>query len=101
MSQPSYTNAKAPAASATSFQPTASKQAQSRILDIARDLNDFRCAPLSAQPPLLQAKLTIGQAGDEYEREADRVADTVMRKGERGQPCPSAPASGGGQGGRR
>ena len=79
MSQLSYTNAKAPAASATSFQPTASKQAQPRIFDIARDLNDFRCTPLTAQPPLLQAKLTVGQPDDEYEREADKVADTVMR----------------------
>jgi hypothetical protein len=31
------------------------------------------------QPPVIQAKLTIGQPGDKYEREADRVADMVMR----------------------
>ena len=29
--------------------------------------------------PLIQAKLTIGAPNDEYEREADRVADQVMR----------------------
>ena len=29
--------------------------------------------------PLVQAKLTIGQPGDKYEQEADRVADVVMR----------------------
>ena len=35
--------------------------------------------PLTAQPPLIQAKLTIGQPGDMYEREAYSVAETVMR----------------------
>ncbi|HEV7684673.1 MAG TPA: DUF4157 domain-containing protein [Pyrinomonadaceae bacterium] len=29
--------------------------------------------------PALQTKLTIGQAGDAYEREADQIADRVMR----------------------
>jgi hypothetical protein len=33
----------------------------------------------------LQAKLRIGEAGDEYEREADRVADHVMRTAEPNQ----------------
>ncbi len=35
--------------------------------------------PLSSVPPLIQAELTIGRPDDEYEREADRVADEVMR----------------------
>jgi hypothetical protein len=30
-------------------------------------------------PPLMQTKLTINQPGDEYEKEADRVAEQVMR----------------------
>lgn len=30
-------------------------------------------------PPRVQAKLTIGQPGDKYEQEADRVAEQVMR----------------------
>jgi len=30
-------------------------------------------------PPKLQAKLKVGQAGDNFEKEADRVADEVMR----------------------
>jgi hypothetical protein len=30
-------------------------------------------------PSALQANLTIGQPGDQYEREADNVADTIMR----------------------
>ena len=34
--------------------------------------------PLAVQPPLIQAKLKIGPPDDEYEREADRVADQVM-----------------------
>ena len=34
---------------------------------------------LVSQPPLIQAKLTIGQPNDRYEQEADQVADQVMR----------------------
>lgn len=34
--------------------------------------------PLSVQPPLVQAKLTVGPPEDEYEREADSVAEQVM-----------------------
>jgi hypothetical protein len=34
---------------------------------------------LSATPTLLQPKLTIGAVDDPYEREADHVAETVMR----------------------
>lgn len=35
---------------------------------------------------LLQAKLTVGSPGDKYEREADRVADQVMRMPARDEP---------------
>lgn len=38
-----------------------------------------RGRPLVSQPPLIQAKLTIGQPNDRYEQEADRVADLLMR----------------------
>jgi len=34
--------------------------------------------PLVSQPPLIQAKLTIGQPNDRYEQEADQVAEAVM-----------------------
>ncbi len=34
---------------------------------------------LSAAPLLIQRKLAIGEPDDKYEREADRVAETVMR----------------------
>src|SRR5439155_17468162 len=33
----------------------------------------------SALPRALQAKLTVNRAGDQYEQEADRVAEHVMR----------------------
>lgn len=32
------------------------------------------------KPPMIQAKLTVGPANDEYEQEADQVADRIMRK---------------------
>ena len=38
----------------------------------------------------VQAKLTVGPAGDHYEQEADRVADQVMRL----PPLPATPSSG-------
>ena len=34
---------------------------------------------LNASHPVLQAKLAVNQPGDQYEQEADRVADQVMR----------------------
>lgn len=37
------------------------------------------CAECSRKRPELQAKLQINAPGDRYEREADRVADSVMR----------------------
>ncbi|MGB5636775.1 MAG: DUF4157 domain-containing protein, partial [Waterburya sp.] len=54
--------------------------------------------PPSEPPPLshsfgkvsvrpIQAKLTIGQPGDKYEQEADRVAEQVMRMPEPGTPA--------------
>ena len=34
---------------------------------------------LAMRPGVLQPKLTVGQADDPYEREADRIADQVVR----------------------
>ena len=34
--------------------------------------------PLQLSPPVIQAKLTVNAPGDEYEQEADRVAEEVM-----------------------
>ena len=42
-------------------------------------LLDKNLKPLVSRPPLIQPKLTINQPGDEYEQEADRVAEQVMR----------------------
>lgn len=42
--------------------------------------------------PRLQAKLTVGQPGDEYEREADRVAEEVTRGHATGISAASPPA---------
>ena len=43
-------------------------------------VGDFRLKPLeSGSPPLIQRKLVIGEPGDKYEREADSIAETVMR----------------------
>lgn len=41
-------------------------------------LIDRNRKPLVSRPPLIQTKLTINQPGDEYEQEADRVAEQVM-----------------------
>jgi hypothetical protein len=44
----------------------------------------------SRVPLVIQAKLTINEPGDEYEREADRVAEAVMRSPELDLQCPCA-----------
>jgi hypothetical protein len=44
--------------------------------------------PTSALHPIVQAKLRIGAPNDKYEREADRVADQVMREQ---APAPESP----------
>jgi len=43
-----------------------------------------RCRKLSAPGSTLQTKLHINQPSDRYEREADRMADVVMRMPEPG-----------------
>jgi len=46
----------------------------------ARPMHQLRCAlGNQAFGRVIQAKLQISQPGDEYEREADRVAEQVMR----------------------
>lgn len=41
--------------------------------------NDYVQRLLQHNPPLIQAKLTLGQVGDQYEQEADRVAKQVVQ----------------------
>ena len=40
---------------------------------------EFLLNGLVSSPPMIQAKLTVNAPGDEYEREADRMAEQVMR----------------------
>jgi len=63
---------KAPAAPVPSFTPVPSRS-------LSRQQR-----PLVSQPPLIQFKLAVGQPGDRYEQEADRIADRVMRMPEPG-----------------
>jgi len=53
-------------------QPTATSQAPTSVAPISHNLSNLRLT----RP---QAKLTVGQPGDAYEQEADRVAEQVMR----------------------
>lgn len=46
---------------------------------------DFSRVPIrTAAPMMIQPKLAIGKPGDKYEREADRIAEQVMRMPEPG-----------------
>jgi hypothetical protein len=47
--------------------------------------HDFSRLPVcTAAPMMIQSKLTIGRPADKYEREADRVAEQVLRMPEPG-----------------
>ena len=46
--------------------------------DVSSPINPFWNS-LALQAGVVQPKLTVGQADDPYEREADRIADRVMR----------------------
>ncbi|KST62191.1 hypothetical protein BC008_37745 [Mastigocoleus testarum BC008] len=50
-----------------------------RVLKIAR-ANKEETSVTPREKPVIQAKLTIGQAGDKYEQEADRTAHQVIQK---------------------
>jgi len=72
-------NITAPAVPEASFLPV-----QNKPVNAGRTYDDsgsygYRHNALSSQPPLIQPRLAIGEPDDEYEREADRVADTIMR----------------------
>ncbi len=79
--------APAPQPDAHSLQRAIADPGKARPADI---LGLQRAAGNRAVTRLIQAKLTVGPAGDRYEREADRVADQVLSM----QP-PSASKSGG------
>jgi hypothetical protein len=42
-------------------------------------IHDFSRVPVHRPPLMLQAKLMVNPAGDDYEQEADRIADRLMR----------------------
>jgi len=67
--------APAPQPDARSLQRAIADPGQARPADI---LGLQRAAGNRAVTRLIQAKLTVGPAGDRYEQEADRVADQVM-----------------------
>ncbi len=54
-----------------------------RVLFLQRTIGN-RAVQRMMKSGALQAKLRIGQSGDIYEREADRIADQVMRMPEPG-----------------
>jgi len=59
------------------------KSPADRILSLQRTIGNQAVQRL-IKSGALQAKLKIGQPGDKYEQEADRVADAVMRMPEPG-----------------
>jgi len=71
-------NVKVPSGPAPSFAPVQSGLLQRKSL-LDRAFADYRGKRLVSQFPLVQTKLTINQPNDQYEQEADRVADQVMR----------------------
>ena len=70
---------KAPAATAPSFTPVQSSLRGQHPGFAPMHIDVTQIKPLASQLPLLQPKLTIAAVNDPYEREADRVAETVMR----------------------
>ncbi len=59
--------------------PSARKDAQSQISPLYLQRQPGQSQTALKDGPCIQAKLNIGEANDEYEQEADQVADTVMR----------------------
>jgi len=63
----------------SSLTPKAGGVRERRAFWSGPSLTDEHAKPLVSQLPLLQPKLTINEPGDKYEKEADRMADSVMR----------------------
>jgi hypothetical protein len=53
--------------------------AMSGIVAAGAASHDFSRIPIHGGAPAIQTKLTVNEPGDAFEREADRVADQVMR----------------------
>ena len=83
MSTRLQTRVKAPSAPTPSFMPMRTglperKSALGGKPGPKGEFADSRGKRLVSQPPLIQAKLTVGQPNDRYEQGADRGADLVM-----------------------
>src|SRR6185436_1642358 len=66
------------------------------VVDGSRNGYDFsRVQTYTDAPRRIQAKLSVSQPTDEYEREADRVADQVMRMPEQTQAAGAQPQQSG------
>ena len=72
------TSAKKPHAPGRHSSPEYADQLAAPLLEMQQVLGN-QAVQRMLRAHLIQAKLTINQPGDEYEREADRVADQVMR----------------------
>lgn len=84
MSAKLHTQVKATSIPASSLTPVRAgllqrKRASGGTPGSTGEFAEPRVRPLVSWPPLIQAKLTVGPPDDRYEREADRVADLVMR----------------------
>jgi hypothetical protein len=75
--------------------PADPEQVDSGLLSGAKFQANFSQVPVgSRRSPLVQPKLIIGQPNDQYEQEADRVANQVMGMSEpAGGPLPSSAPS--------
>lgn len=51
---------------------------QAQAEQAAQHGHNFSCMQVNAMPVAIQTKLTIGQTGDRYEQEADRIADQIV-----------------------
>jgi hypothetical protein len=72
-------NAPSQAAPSASFLPSPNGLSnEQRKFSPIKELSNKQPS-LSTTPLLIQPKLAIGEPDDKYEREADRVAETVMR----------------------
>ncbi|MCY7272250.1 MAG: hypothetical protein LH702_00535, partial [Phormidesmis sp. CAN_BIN44] len=79
-----------PKRSATTEEPSTDTPDFQTRLEFARrhapDLSRLAANSSRDRPSTIQPKLTIGQPNDQYEQEADRVADQVMSMPESAQP---------------
>jgi hypothetical protein len=96
----SHARRSAPLSPSASYAPEGTQTWVPQIHHIQRDMGrqhpgvNTAFLPQLSRSHALQAKLTVNQAGDQYEQEADRVAEQVMRMPDSGLRTPAiAPAA--------